>query len=265
MPVVEYKKIDRIAFVTLNRPEAMNAVDDQVSTLVREVFADIEADDSLVVVLAGEGGRAFSAGMDLKWRAGDAGGIDATRDEALKAAFDAVGGCSKPLIAAIDGYCLAGGMQLAARCDIRVATVNSTFGMPEARRGLTAVGMTDTPEVFFPPGEASLILLTGTHYPAQRAYEMGFIQSLAVDRTAMWSAVSRIAEDIKLCAPLAVVAIKSVLKMRQDMPTSSAGVSMLDRLLALNRDVLDRNAHSADRLEGPAAFAQKRPPQWRGR
>lgn len=267
MPVVEYEKRDRVAYVNLNRPEAMNALNPEVGESLSAAFDDIERDDDvLVVILAGNGGKAFCAGMDLKWRAEeDAAGNVLSVDNMPNLGFQAVQSCSKPIIAAIDGFCLAGGMQMASRCDIRVATTASRFGMPEARRALTAVGIVDTPEVFFPPGEAALILLTGAHYPAQRAYEMGFVQALLPDRESMLAAAEQIAGEIKQCAPLAVAAIKAVLKTKLDMPTPPEGKSTLKHLLDVNSERLERNSTSEDRLEGPLAFAEKRLPDWKNR
>lgn len=267
MPVVEYEKRERVAYVNLNRPEAMNALNPEVGQALTEAFDDIESDDDiLAVILSGNGGKAFCAGMDLKWRAQeDAAGHELSMDNMPNLGFQSVQSCSKPIIAAIDGFCLAGGMQMASRCDIRVATEASRFGMPEARRALTAVGIIDTPEVFFPPGEASLILLTGAHYPAKRTYEMGFVQALLPDRDSMLVAAESIANEIKQCAPLAVAAIKAVLKTKLDMPTPPEGKSTLAHLLQVNSDRLDRNARSEDRLEGPLAFAEKRVPNWKNR
>ena len=267
MAVVDYDKRDRVAWVTINRPEAMNALDPQVGAGLTAAFDDLSHDDEvLVAVLAGAGGRAFCAGMDLKWRAQeDAAGHELSAKNMPDLGFAAVERCPKPVIAAIDGWCLAGGMQMSSRCDIRIATRQSRFGMPEARRALTAVGIVDTPEVFFPPGEAALILLTGGHYPAERAYQMGFVQALLPDRAALTEEAQRLAEEVKLCAPLAVAAIKAVLRTKLNLPAPSPGVRALDHLIELNRDALARNNRSEDRLEGPLAFAEKRVPRWKNR
>lgn len=267
MAFVEYEKRDRVAYVTINRPEAMNALRPEVGEGLTAAFEDAAKDDDiLVAILTGAGGKAFCAGMDLKWRAEeDAKGVALDVKNMPNLGFNAVESFPKPIIAAIDGYCLAGGMQLASRCDIRVATENSRFGMPEARRALTAVGIVDTPEVFFPPGEAALILLTGSHYPSDRAYQMGFIQALVPDRDSLMKAADQIAGEIKQCAPLAVAAIKAVLRTKLNMPAPPAGVPQLEHLLALNKVALDKNANSEDRLEGPLAFAEKRLPNWKNR
>ena len=162
-PMIKYEVRDRVAWVTLNRPEAMNALGPELSQGIVDAVNHAGQDDEvLCLVLIGEGGRAFSAGMDLKaMTAADAGGPAITAGPGD--VFQALSECPKVVIAAIDGYCLAGGLQTASRCDMRIATRNSRFGMPEARRALAAVMTEDTPELFVPAGEAAWILLTGGH------------------------------------------------------------------------------------------------------
>ncbi len=264
--VVKYEKRDRVAWITLNRPEALNALNPELRAGIGEAVEEATNDDDvLVLILLGEGGRAFSAGMDLKWRSQtDAeGGVEA--GGATVGGGRAVGECPKPVIAAIDGYCLAGGMQLSNRCDIRIATEQSRFGMPEARRSLTAVGAIDTPELFVPAGEAAWILFTGAHMTAQRAYDIGLIQALVPDREALMAEAERVAGEIKLCSPLAIRAIKQILKTKMNMPAPPPDALPLDHLRVLTEDVRDANASSEDRLEGPKAFAEKRAPVWKNR
>lgn len=266
---VTYEKRDRVAWVRLNRPEAMNALNPEISLAIKEAIDDATADDDiLVVVLIGEGGRAFCTGMDLKWRAQEdaAGSSDMSGEQVGPGTgLQAVGGCPKPVIAAIDGYALAGGMQLSNRCDIRVATKQSRFGMPEARRALAAVGVEDTPELFTSAGEAAWILLTGGHMSAERAYQNGLVQVLAEDRDDLIRKTEELAGEIKLCAPLAIRAIKETLRTKRNMPAAQPGVTELAHLAELTREVKDRNNNSEDRLEGPRAFAEKRAPNWQNR
>ena len=262
--IVTYEKRDRIAWITLNRAEAMNALNPDVGVGLGEAFGEATKDDDvLVAILTGAGGRAFSAGMDLKWRASqDAGG---QTGQPISIGHQQVGACPKPVIAAIDGYCLAGGFQLAARCDIRIATEQSRFGMLEARRGLAAVGSMDTPEMVVPAGEAAWILMTGGMMTAQRAYDIGLIQALVPDRGALFAEAERVANDIKLCAPLAVQAIKAVLKAKMNLPGSPEGVEQLAHLSKVTQVARERNSKSEDQVEGPKAFAEGRPPVWKGR
>ena len=180
---VKYEKRDRVAWVTLNRPEAMNALNSEIRRAITEAFEEVARDDDvLVTVVMGEGGRAFCAGNDLKEQAqGDAAG-GAAWSRGGPSGSQAVYECLKPVIAAIDGYALAGGMQLANRCDIRIATEKSRFGMPEPLRSLTPINSVDTMEMgFVPMGEAMWIILTGAHMTAERAYDIGLIQALVPD------------------------------------------------------------------------------------
>ena len=267
--IVLYEKRDRIGWVTINRPEAMNALNPDVGAGLTDAFEEVANDDDvLVAILTGAGGRAFSAGMDLKWRASEdaSSGVQmggGGRGSSL--GLEEVGACPKPVIAAIDGYALAGGFQTAARCDVRVATEQSRFGMLEARRALAAVGSFDTPEMVAPPGEAAWILLTGGMMKAERAYDIGLIQALLPDRDALFEEAENIAGEMKLCAPLALRAIKATLRTKKNMPTPPEGVRELDHLKKLNEEVQRVNAESEDRLEGPLAFAEKRDAVWKNR
>ncbi|MBI4497348.1 MAG: enoyl-CoA hydratase/isomerase family protein, partial [Chloroflexi bacterium] len=136
---VLYEKRDRKAYITLNRPEAMNALNTAVRQGLRAAMEDLRDDDDILLgIVTGGGGRAFSAGMDLKERTqlDQAGGLQ-QREAPRDGRFTELG-VWKPLIAAIDGYCLAGGLELALECDIRIATQQSRFGLPEPRRSLLA-------------------------------------------------------------------------------------------------------------------------------
>ena len=264
-PTVKYEKRDRVAWITLNRPEAMNALNREIEHGIGEAVRTADADDDvLVLVVMGEGGRAFSAGADLKeMSARDFGATTGAQwtlkgDEELYA-------CKKAIIAAIDGYCLAGGLQLASRCDLRIATEKSRFGMPEARRSLTAVAYLDTAEYFVPVGEAKWILMTGGHMTAQRAYDIGLIQALLPDREALFEHANWLANEIKQCAPLAVQTIKTVIDEGRNLPTPPTGVRPIEHLRELTKDAFDRVTKSEDRLEGPKAFAEKREPVWKMR
>jgi enoyl-CoA hydratase/carnithine racemase len=265
---VLYEERNRVAWITLNRPESMNALNPPLAAELASCIDRANAnDDILVLMLMGAGGRAFCAGMDLKWRSQeDSTDANGAGGPGIGPAFDSVGNCAKPIVAAIEGYCLAGGMQIASLCDMRIATQSSKFGMPEARRALAPVGRADTPEQFFPPGEAAWILMTGNHMTAERAFTLGWLQQVVEGgHDELLAAAERLAADIKLCAPVTVRSIKEVLRLQSNLPTPAAGVRKLEHVARLMQPAISRNNESEDRLEGPKAFAEKREPVWKNR
>lgn len=263
METVLYAKRGRVAYVLLNRPAAMNALNSELRSELTEAMEVAERDsDILAVVLQGAGGRAFSAGNDLKERAAKGSAWVRPGPSGTEAVYQ----CTKPTIAAIDGYCLAGGMQLAARCDIRIATRASTFGMPEPRRSLSPVNSVDTMETgFMPLGEAMWVMLTGSSMTAERAYDIGFVQALVDDAEQLAERVEWTVGEIQQCAPLALKALKNGIRLHHNPPTPRAGTRLLDHLSNLNEPLQQVVAESADRTEGPKAFAEKRAPVWLGR
>jgi enoyl-CoA hydratase/carnithine racemase len=258
---VGYEERGRACYITINRPGAMNALSREVMTGLTDAVKAFQADDNLLVcVLAGEGGRAFSAGADLKEAA--ARGASSERGSMVPrqgklSAYDALETCWKPVIAAIDGYCLAGGLELALMCDIRVATTASSFGLPEPRRSLLAGPGLNNLSRMIPLGEALRMQLTGSAITAHRAYQIGLVQELADDRDEMWAKADAIVAEVLECAPLAVQAIKQVVKVGRNLP--------LEYSWQYSYAFQERIAQTEDFLEGPRAFAEKRPPTWQMR
>jgi len=258
--VIRYETRGRKAYITLNRPEVMNALNGEIVKALGEAISEFGDDDNLLVaIISGEGGRAFSAGMDLKERTQqDQGGPPAskTRRRGARAAFDELANCRKPLIAAIDGYCLAAGLEITINCDIRIATMQSLFGLPEARRSLIpGPGVQLSRHIAM--GEALLILLTGGHVTAERMYQLGYIQRLVPDREALFKEADAIADEILQCAPLAVQALKRIIKVGHSLP-----VPVMEQMAEPIRGMIER---TEDRQEGPRAFVEKRAAVWKMR
>jgi enoyl-CoA hydratase/carnithine racemase len=260
-----YAVTDRKAYISMNRPQAMNALNMELRQGIHDAFHQAVNDDAvLVIILTSEGGRAFSAGADLKeMSTGSAskpnqrarsGRPDVARPGNLLG-WDAVNECPKPVIAAIDGYCLAGGLELAVYCDIRVATAKSTFGMPEPRRSLLGGPGLINLSRMIPFGEAMRLQLTGSPISARRAYELGLVQDVLDDREALMLKVDEIAAEIVECAPLAVQYIKRIVKEGRGL--TEAQTWAFAEMFRVNL------ADSADALEGPRAFAEKRRPDWK--
>lgn len=240
-----------VLIVTLNRPEAKNAANKALAEGVAAAMDRLDSDNDLRVgIITGAGGT-FCSGMDLKgFLAGETPQIPGKGFAGLTEAPPA-----KPLIAAVDGYALAGGFEIALACDLIVANKDSKFGIPEVKRGLAAAagGLVRLPRQI-PQRLAMELALTGDFVTAQRAYEMGLINRI-VDGVALEGALE-LAQAISANGPLAVAASKQVIREQQDW---SQGEQWKNQY-ALTAKVFSSN----DAREGAAAFAQKRAPNWTG-
>ncbi len=255
--VVLYEKRDRIAYVTLNRPEAMNALSSEVGARLHEIWIDFRDDDDLLVaILTGAGGRAFSAGADLK-EVGDrqSRGLSAFTSNDSGSRFIPDLGVWKPIIAAIDGFCVAGGLELAMQCDIRIATSQSQFGLPEPRWSIMpAYGLHHMMRMI-PTGDALRMMLTGSRIQSEDAHRIGLIQAVYSDRDALMEAAESLAAEVKLCAPMAVQAIKQIAYIGRSMPPEYS--------YRFAQELSAQVLASEDAQEGPKAFAERRAPEWK--
>ena len=259
MPVVIYEKRDKIAYVTINRPQQMNALNQEVQQGLNDAWQDVEEDPNIfVAILTGAGGKAFSAGADLKqMETGDDRGEPVIPSPRRSGGLGpSAGNVTKPVIAAIDGYCLAGALELALSCDIRVATEGSQFGCPEVKwsvlHGYGAQVMSSTVHM----SNVMELLLTGEFIDAQEAHRIGLI-SRVVPPGEHISVAEEIAEKICRNAPLAIKVTKELARRRvnQDLAEGMRLYATLGRMLRTTEDS----------REGPRAFAEKRKANFKGR
>ena len=242
---------DRILIITINRPEARNAVNSAVSHGLADAMDRLDDDPGLSVgVLTGAGGS-FSAGMDLKAFARGENVIVEGRGMGFTERPPV-----KPLIAAVEGYCLAGGCELALATDLIVASKESAFGIPEVKRGLVAGGggLLRLPQRI-PYAIAMELALTGENLSAVRAQELGLVNVLAEPGSALDAAIA-LAERITANGPLAVAATKRII-------VESRGWSP-NEMWSQQTRILMPVFSSNDAKEGAIAFAEKRPPKWTG-
>jgi enoyl-CoA hydratase len=239
----------RVRLITLNRPEARNAVNTALAQSLVAAIEDLDSDDGLTAgVLTGAGGG-FSAGMDLKAFASE--GPPKGFDQFLR------NGSQKPLIAAVEGFALAGGLEIALTCDLIVAARGVKLGIPEVNKGLFAAGggLFRLPGRV-PYGVAMEMALTSDPILAEQAHELGLVARLAEPGKAAEAALE-LAERIAQNAPLAVAASKQIVRQTRGLTEEDAW--------ALQGPHMKKVFTSNDAKEGPRAFAEKRPPTWTGR
>ncbi|MES2258234.1 MAG: enoyl-CoA hydratase-related protein [Pseudomonadota bacterium] len=252
-----------VATLTINRPQAMNAMDSHAHLALSQALDRIEEDDAIrVVVLTGFGDKAFSAGRDLKEVAASSLMPDDER-QALAERWSKVRrltdrhGFAKPVIARVNGMALGGGFELALACDIIVAAEHAAFALPEPRRGLiaTAGGVHRLPRQL-PLKTAMGMMLTGHQITAAHARQYGLVNEVAplADLDAV---TERWVQAILACAPLAVQATKQCALQGLGMP--------LEQAMSGRYPLEQRRLESEDSAEGPRAFAEHRAPVWRGR
>ena len=257
MTLVRVELAERVATVTLDRPEALNAISTELALELAAAVEPLGVDPEVrAVVLTGAGERAFCVGADLKQRAGfDDHGWFVQR-EAFRRGFAAVRRCPLPTVAAVAGFALGGGTELALACDLVVAAEDATFGLPEVRLGLVpAGGGTQLLARRVGRSAARDLVLTGRRVGAAEALALGLADRV-VPPGAVLSAATALAAEIAANAPTAVRMAKWALEVGADLPLEAA-MEVEDQ--AWRRAVL-----SEDRREGIAAWVEKREPHWPG-
>jgi crotonobetainyl-CoA hydratase len=245
-----------VEILTINRPEARNAINGGVSRAMSSIMDELaEDDDCWVVIITGSGDIAFSAGMDLKAFARGEGAE-------ITAASGGFAGLTardfpKPIIAAVNGSALAGGFEIMLSCDLVVAVEHAKFGIPEAKRGLIAGagGLIRMPKRL-PMAIALELAMTGDPIDADRALALGLINRV-VPAGALLDEALALAGTIAANAPLAVRYSKSVMKQAAEVSESEGW--------KINAAAAGVVFSSADAMEGPMAFAEKRAPNWQGK
>lgn len=246
--LVTYESNDGIAVISINRPEKMNALSNGVVAAMRDAFIQLNESDDRCAIVTSTGDRAFSVGADLK---------DPPRDPELWECMPGVGvDVDKPLIAAVSGYCVGGAFCLVQFCDIAVADESADFFYPEAQIGFCG-GLIAGLAARLPHKIAMEFMMTGVHYDAQRAYEVGMINKVTPKGQLMEGAMEY-AEIFRDSAPLVTATLKRFVRneVLARGPSEQAGLARRD-LLAISR--------SEDQKEGGAAFKEKRKPVFKGR
>jgi enoyl-CoA hydratase/carnithine racemase len=253
MDELRYEKVGAVVTLTINRPAQMNALNKAVRTGLFDGFRRFEADpDARVAILTGAGQKAFCAGMDLKEAAETA--LKVPPPDFLPILGDTIR-VTKPVIAAVNGVAYAGGWLMAQMCDLCIASETATFGITEARVGR---GMGWAPPLInMVPQRIMLeLLVTAKPISASRAYEIGFVNHV-VPPADLMSRAREMAADIVANAPLTVVAAKEMVLAATEMGRSAA--------IRAGANIFEKVYLSDDAIEGPAAFREKRPPNWQGK
>jgi enoyl-CoA hydratase/carnithine racemase len=247
-----------VAWITLNRPEKLNSINDEVREQLPQALAQAEADEEVrVIVLQGAGEKAFCAGADVAgFKAVESlVGLRQSRAHAhWISAFERV---RKPVIAAVQGYCLGGGLEIALACDIRIAADEARFGFPEVSRGtIPGAGGTQRIARVIGLGRALHLALTAEQIDAQEALRIGLV-TVVVPRAQLADTAQALAERIAGHAPLAGLVTKEALHASTDLDLAAG--------LRLEADLSALLQSTEDRIEAGTAFREKRKPRFKGR
>ena len=247
----------RVAVITINRPDKLNALSQQVRDEVLAALGEIENDDGVgAVVITGAGDKAFIAGADISEFEGR-GPMDQRHAMRIPRIYDVMASFPKPVIAMINGFCLGGGCELAMSCDMRIASEKARFGQPEIKLGLIpGGGGTQRLPRLVGLGHAMRLTLTGDMIGAAEAKEIGLVE-LVVPHEELRAKTMELAQKIASMSPLTVKVAKESLRASERLPIESG--------LLYERDLFCLCFSTADMKEGVKAFLEKRPAQWQGK
>jgi len=252
------EKEDRIAILSINRPKALNALNNDTLVEIDKAVDEIKADDSIdVVIVTGAGDKAFVAGADIAFMQ-NLTAMEARAFGALgQAAFRKLEAMEKPSIAAVNGFALGGGCELAMACDFRIASTSAKFGQPEVGLGITpGFGGTQRLPRLVGPGMAKQMLYTADIIDANEALRIGLVNSVVAPEELM-DFVKKIAKRIYSKAPVAV---------RLSKAAANEGMQVdIDRSMTIEADAFGLCFATTDQKEGMGAFVEKRKPQFTGK
>lgn len=255
---VQIERINRVGWVVLDRPNQINAINPALRTEVTQALERLDQDpDVRVIVLRGAGDRGFCAGADIKFQS-DASSLPALRDGMTPGWIEVLDRIRKPVVAAIHGFCLGGGVEIAMACDIRIAAPNAVFGLPETGLGLIpGGGGTQRLPRIVGLGRALDLLLTGDRIDATEALRIGLVSRLSASPESLIEEVQAVAERI---------AAKPVTASAYAKEAARDGLELdLRAGLKLEKDLFVLLMSTEDRKEAARAFKEKRPPAFTGR
>jgi methylglutaconyl-CoA hydratase len=251
------RRPDGVVFVTLNRPQARNALSLQLNNEISALMYDLNQEPSPLPIVITGAGETFCAGADLKERKGVPADEASTYVDAISGAIKMVAAVRRPTIAAMNGSAYGGGLELALACDLRLLADNAEVGLTEVRLGIMpGAGGTQRLPRLVGEAHAKELIMLGRRISAKRAHEIGLVHQLA-PASGFRAAVDALLDEMSLCAPLSVAFAKNAIERGMEMP--------LEQALEMEREVYDQTLYTEDRNEGLAAFAEKRPPRFQGR
>lgn len=258
LPAVTLERRAAVGIITLNRPDKINAIDNEVRRLLPLSLRALEDDPSIhVILLHGGEARGFCVGADITEKREPETAVTARRRVSKDAWVDAFDKVSKPIIAAVHGFCLGGGLEIALACDIRIASPDALFSLPETGLGLIpGAGGTQRLPRLIGLGRALDLMLTGDRIDAEEAHRIGLVTRIAADRGSLLAEAMALAERIGARAPMATRFAKEA--------ATAAGEIGLQAGLALERSLFALLTATEDKAEAARAFKEKRAPRFTG-